>query len=101
MMPAFRLKAKARDDLMAIAAFTQERWKKDLLNKDLKQLDDSFHQLVENPNLGIACDYITSGYRKLPIISHIIYYRLFSDKCVEIIRVPDRHMDVSSKLFKA
>ncbi|WP_316364900.1 type II toxin-antitoxin system RelE/ParE family toxin [Candidatus Thiodiazotropha sp. CDECU1] len=100
-MPASRLKAKARDDLIAIAVFTQKRWGKDQRNKYLKQLDDSFHQLAENPNLGIACDYIRPGYRKFPVISHTIYYRLSSDKCVEIIRVLHKHMDVSSKLFKA
>ncbi|MET0123844.1 MAG: type II toxin-antitoxin system RelE/ParE family toxin [Candidatus Thiodiazotropha sp. 6PLUC9] len=41
---------------MAIAVFSQKRWAKDQRNKYLKQLDDSFNQLAENPNLGSACD---------------------------------------------
>lgn len=100
-MPTFKLKARAKDDLMAIATFTQKRWGRDQRNKYLKQLDDSLHQLADNPNLGSTCDYIRPGYRKFPVISHMIYYRLSSKKCVEVIRILHKHMDVSSKLFKA
>jgi toxin ParE1/3/4 len=41
-MATFKLKAKAKDDLKAIAIFTQKRWGRDQLNNYLKQIDDSF-----------------------------------------------------------
>ncbi|MCU7942517.1 MAG: type II toxin-antitoxin system RelE/ParE family toxin [Candidatus Thiodiazotropha sp. (ex Cardiolucina cf. quadrata)] len=100
-MPTFKLKAKAKDDLKAIAIFTQKRWGRNQRNKYLEQLDDSFHQLADNPNLGNICDYIRPGYRKFPVISHVVYYRISSAECVEIIRILHKHMDVSSKLFEA
>ncbi|WP_305782049.1 type II toxin-antitoxin system RelE/ParE family toxin [Candidatus Thiodiazotropha endoloripes] len=101
MIPTFKLKARAKDDLKAIAVFTQKRWGRNQRNKYLHQFDDSFHQLADNPNLGSACDYIRPGYRKFPVISHVIYYRISGTECVEIIRILHKHMDVSSKLFEA
>lgn len=100
-MPTFKLKARAKDDLMAVAIFTQKRWGRNQRNKYLKQFDDSFHLLADNPSLGSTCDYIRPDYRKFPVISHVIYYRISSTECVEIIRILHKHMDVSSKLFKA
>ena len=100
-MPTFKLKAKAKDDLKSIAVFTQKRWGENQRNKYLQQFDDSFHQLANNPSLGSGCDYIRPGYRKFPVISHVIFYKISSTKCVEIIRILHKHMDVSSKLFEA
>jgi len=97
-MPTFKLKARAKDDLTTIAIFTQKRWGREQRNKYLKQFDDSFYQLADNPNLGSACDYIRPDYRKFPVISHVIYYRISSNECIDIIRILHKHMDVSSKL---
>ncbi|MEJ1363026.1 MAG: type II toxin-antitoxin system RelE/ParE family toxin [Candidatus Sedimenticola sp. (ex Thyasira tokunagai)] len=100
-MATFKLTAKAKNDLRAIAIFTQKRWGRDQRNKYLKQFDDSFHQITDNSQLGRTCDYIRPGYRKFPIISHVIYYRISNHDCVEIIRILHKHMDVSTDLFKA
>lgn len=100
-MTAFKLKAKAKDDLRAIAIFTEKRWGIAQRNTYLKQFDDSFHQIADNPELGRTCDYIRPGYRKFPIISHTIYYRISNHDYVEIIRILHKHMDVSTDRFKA
>jgi toxin ParE1/3/4 len=100
-MATFKVKAKAKDDLTAIAIFTQKRWGKAQRNIYLKQFDESFNQLADNPQLGRTCDYILPGYRKFPIISHVIYYRITNHDCVEIIRILHKNMDISSELFKA
>ncbi|MES9964224.1 MAG: type II toxin-antitoxin system RelE/ParE family toxin [Candidatus Sedimenticola sp. 20ELBAFRAG] len=100
-MATFKIKAKAREDLKAIAIFTHKRWGRDQRNNYLMQFDDSFNQLAENPHLGRRCDNIRHGYWKLPVVSHVIYYRMGNHDCVEIIRILHKHMDVSSQLFKA
>jgi toxin ParE1/3/4 len=100
-MAAFKLTAKAKVDLKSIAAFTQQRWGRDQSNKYLLQFDQNPHQLSENPALGRKCDNIRPGYRKFPLISHVIYYRIGEHDCVEIIRILHKHMDVSASLFKA
>jgi toxin ParE1/3/4 len=100
-MASFRLSALAKDDLKQIAIFTQKRWGKNQRNKYLEQFDGMFHQLAENPSLDMSCDFIRSGYRKFPLISHVIYYRTGPDETVDIIRILHKHMDVSEVLFKA
>lgn len=95
-MPSFRLSNKAVQDLLDIGRYTQKKWGVKQRNTYLKQLDNSFTQLSENPNLGIRCDYIAKGYRKFPQQSHVIYYRSSSDNIVEIIRILHKSMDVDS-----
>ena len=98
-MKTFRIKAKAKDDLKGIAAFTQMRWGKQQRNKYLYQFNDTFQQLAVNPELGRKCDFIRSGYRKFPLLSHVIYYRIGENESVEIIRILHKRMDVSSSRF--
>jgi toxin ParE1/3/4 len=96
-MPSCRLSNKAVQDLREIGSYTQKKWGVLQRNSYLKQLGNCFSQLSENPNLGIKCDYIAKGYRKLPQQSHVIYYRLSSGNIVKIIRVLHKSMDVESK----
>jgi len=85
-MGTFKLRETAKTDLKQIALFTQKRWGIEQRNKYLTQFDGIFHQLAENPEIGKSCDYIRHGYRKFPLISHVIYYRTRNNNCVEIIR---------------
>jgi toxin ParE1/3/4 len=43
----------------------------------------------------VQCDYILKGYRKYPVISHLIYYRIGDNDSVEIIRILHKNMDVT------
>jgi len=97
-LPHFSLTNAAKNDLVGIAKYTQQRWGVGQRDKYLAQLDDMFHQLADNPELGKRCDYIKRGYRKFPIASHVIYYRTASSQ-IEIIRVLHKRMDVSESIF--
>ena len=97
-MPAYRLTRKAQADLISIGRFTLNTWGLVQRNFYLKQLDSCFAQLAENAELGMACDFISKGYRKLPQGSHIIFYKQSSEGIVEIIRVLHKSMDIESKL---
>lgn len=97
-MKPFALTQTAKSDLRAIAIYTGERWGKDQRNLYIKQLDDAFRLLAENPLAGKDCDYIKPGYRKFPQGSHIVFYRTGTDCVVEIVRILHRNMDVESTL---
>ncbi len=97
-MPIYKISSKAKDDLLEIGRFTQKEWGTIKRNHYLKQLDDCFTQIAENPQLGIKIDFITGGYRKFPQGSHLIFYKLSDSDTVEIIRVLHKSMDVESKL---
>ena len=97
-MPNYRLSRKALSDLVEIGRYTERKWSVNQRNTYLKQIDNCFAELSDNPNLGVKCDYIKKGYRKFPQGSHIIFYRLNSDNILEIIRVLHKSMDVESHL---
>lgn len=99
-MPRFRIKAAALADLKGIAKYTEQTWNREQRNSYLTELDQAFHRLAENNELGKSCDHIRSGYRVFPVGSHLVYYKIGAGKDIEIIRVLHKRMDVSSRLFK-
>lgn len=92
-MPPFKLSTKAKRDLMDIARYTQNNWGREQRNIYLKQMDETFHALADSPSLGMDCDAIRPGYRKLPQGGHIIYDREGADAKIEIIRILHKNMD--------
>jgi toxin ParE1/3/4 len=94
-MASFTLREAAKTDLKRIAVFTERRWGREQRNRYLRQLDAVFHKLAQNPETGVQCDYILSGYRKYPILSHVIYYRIGGEDTIEIIRILHKSMDVN------
>lgn len=99
-MPHFRIKAAARSDLIGIAKYTEQTWNRDQRNRYLTELDQTFHRLADNNDLGRTCDHIRSGYRVFPVGSHLVFYKIGTGSVVEIIRVLHKRMDVSSRFFK-
>jgi toxin ParE1/3/4 len=96
-MPHFKIKATARADLKGIAVYTEQTWGRERRNSYLTELDQAFQKLADNSELGQSCDHIRSGYRVFPVGSHLIFYKLASDKSPEIIRVLHKRMNVSSR----
>jgi toxin ParE1/3/4 len=94
-MATFTLREAAKTDLKRIGIFTGQRWGREQRNRYLTQIDAAFHQLVDNPEIGTQCGYIRKGYRKFPVSSHVIFYRIGKHDSVEIIRVLHKSMDVT------
>ena len=97
-MSKFELSGKAKSDLIKIAKYTQLTWGTVQRNDYLKQLDNTFHQLANEPMLGVNFDYIREGYRKRPQGSHIIYYKEYKRNQILIVRILHKSMDVNSAL---
>ena len=95
-MKLFTLTVTAKTDLREIALFTQRRWGKEQRNAYLKQFDDSFWLLAENPDIGKTCDEIRAGYRKFPQGRHVIFYQQTGNQQIRIIRILHKSMDVGS-----
>jgi len=95
----FKLTVSAKADLKDIALFTQRKWGKEQRNLYLKQFDESFWMLSENPVLGRRCDEIRDGYRKFPQGSHVIFYRQTDSQEILIIRILHKNMDVNPIRF--
>ncbi len=100
-MPSFKLSNKAREDLIEIARYTNLRWGREQRQFYLKQLDDTFHALADNPKLGRCCDEIRRGYFKFPKDEHVIFYRHGTESNIEIIRVLHRRMDADARISES
>ena len=96
-MPAYRLTNKALEDLRSIARYTEQIWGREQRNKYLSKLDASFQMLVNEPELGRACDEIRQGYRKHHVGRHLVFYRLIATR-IEIIRILHDSMDIDSHI---
>ena len=94
----FDLTQEAKEDLKKIARFTEKQWGREQRYFYLKQFDDAFYLLAENPTLGKACDFIITGYRKFPQGSHIIFYRQATENRIIITRILHKNMDIDSRL---
>ncbi|MCC2607860.1 type II toxin-antitoxin system RelE/ParE family toxin [Planctobacterium marinum] len=98
-MKPFKLTVSAKADLKDIALFTQRKWGKEQRNLYLKQFDESFWMLSENPVLGRRCDEIRDGYRKFPQGGHVIFYQQTDSQEILIIRILHKNMDVNPIRF--
>jgi toxin ParE1/3/4 len=96
-MATFKLSSKAKGDLLKIGRYTQKRWDKRQRNTYLKMLDDAFHVLGDNPNIGKPCDFVKKSYRRYPQGSHVIFYTSGPTASIEIVRVLHKNMDVLSQ----
>jgi len=97
-MNKFVLSSKAKADLIKIAKYTQITWGVPQRNDYLKVLDNTFHLLADDPQLGINCDYIREGYSKYPQASHVIYYKEYKHDQILIVRILHKSMDINSVL---
>lgn len=94
----FKLTRKARDDLLGIGRYTEQKWGRQQRNTYLKALDNAFCRLAENPDLGQDCSDIKRGYKKYLQSSHLVFFRLSGDGGIEVIRVLHKRMDVEARL---
>ena len=98
-MKPFKLTILAKSDLKDIALFTQRKWGREQRNVYLKQFDDSFWMLSENPDIGKSCDEVRDGYRKFPQGSHVIFYKQTGNQEILVIRILHKSMDVNPLRF--
>jgi toxin ParE1/3/4 len=96
-MPAFRLTAKAKEDLRGIGRWSQQQWGREQRDRYLAQLDRCFRLLAETPGLGRPCDEVRVGYRRFHEGRHLLFYR-GTAQGIEIVRILHERMDPARHL---
>ncbi len=76
----------AKQDLKNIWLYSYKNWGEELADSYFNELTAAFALIAENPELGIACDYIGVGYRQFHINRHLVFYRATTTK-IHIVRV--------------
>ena len=88
-MPDYRLSKAAKEDLIGIAQYGDEKFGLKQSGRYRDQLKARFSVLADTPLLYPSIDHIRKGYRRSVCGVHSIYYRS-EGRGVEIIRVIGR-----------
>ena len=78
--------AKAREDLKKIWTYSFKEHGEKQADKYYDELSVAMESIESNPHIGVACDYIRSGYRQHQVNHHYIFYRL-TDTKIHIVRI--------------
>ncbi len=82
----YRLSPKAREDMESVWLYTLSQWGHEQTGKYIDDLAAAFDLLADNPRAGVTSANIRAGYRRYPVLRHVIYYRE-APYGIEIIRV--------------
>ena len=78
----------------AVWLYSLQEWGAEQADHYIDDLTAAFEFLLESPKAGTQCESIRTGYRKYPVIRHVVYYRE-TGYGIEIIRVLHDRMLVS------
>jgi toxin ParE1/3/4 len=70
----------------AVWLYSLREWGAKQTNHYIDDLAAAFEFLADSPKAGIQCGNIRAGYRKYPVIRHVVYYREAAYG-IEIVRV--------------
>lgn len=70
----------------AVWLYSLDQWGAQQTDRYIDDLVEAFAFLAHSPKAGTACDNIRLGYRRYPVIRHIVYYRM-TDYGIEIMRI--------------
>jgi toxin ParE1/3/4 len=97
-MAQYSLSPLALEDLKDIWRYGAAAWGQAKAEQYGEKLLDAFDLLAGNPRVGQPMDHIRAGYRRHPVGSHLIFYRVGMSACVEVIRILHQGMDTERHL---
>jgi toxin ParE1/3/4 len=97
VIPEIYKHPQAREDLLAIWLYTFEHWGVEQADYYLGEIEAAIRRLAKNPSVSVDCSDILSGYRRLGVGRHHIYFRCDGD-VIDIIRILHVRMDALPQL---
>lgn len=93
-----RLSAAARRDLSGIWTYSAKRWDEAQADRYVRQFADCFDGLARGSLKGRNADDIRTGYFKLAVGSHLVFYRMGAAGVIEVVRILHQRMDIDRHL---
>lgn len=87
----------AQADIDRIWEATLDKWGVDQAENYMRVLQSATLTMGENPEVGRDCSEIRERYRKYPVGSHVMFYKIGIDK-IDIVRILHQHMDFDRHL---
>ncbi len=89
---------KAEADLTRIWLYTCAEWGAEQADKYLDQLEVGMKQLLSHPLLGADYAHVLTGYRRLQVEHHAVFYQVLEAE-VLVVRVLHEDMDAPKRLL--
>jgi toxin ParE1/3/4 len=87
----------ARADIEQIWDHTAEKWGEHQAEKCIRNIDTTCRDIAAGRIHGISAENIRTGYRKIGVGSHLIFFRQ-NEGSFEVIRILHQRMDVTTHL---
>ena len=88
----WRISKAATKDLESIWLFTKEMWSERQADRYCQLIMNEIQAICMHPYAGMNCGHVRTGYYSSKVKSHLIFYRIKSDK-VEVMRILHERMD--------
>jgi toxin ParE1/3/4 len=87
----------AEEDLLEIWQATFRQWGREQADAYLIAISAAIERLAEFPQAGASCDWVRTGFRRIVVRHHLVFYKA-SDSEVRIIRVLHERMNIDGIL---
>jgi toxin ParE1/3/4 len=83
---------RARRDIEEIWDYSADQFGLDKADAYLRDIERAATTVTDDPRRGLVCDEIRSGYRKLSVGSHVLFFKASATRVV-IVRILHRRTD--------
>ncbi len=97
-MTGYTLSRSAQADLAEIWDYSTRHWGEDRADRYILAIREACDALADGRRQGRVIDAIRPGYRKLPIASHVLFFRRTAGGVIEVVRILHQRMDVTLHL---
>lgn len=88
------LSPEAEQDVLSIWNFGAVEWSPERADRHLREIDDMFERLRDDPKLGHKRDDLIAGLRSIPVNPHLIFYTQ-TPRAISIVRVLHQRFDTT------
>ena len=97
-MTGYLLSPAVQRDLGEIWEYTARNWGEDQAVRYILGIRDACRALADGRRQGRSIEDIRPGYRKLPVGSHVLFYRVSDSGLIDVIRILHQRMDAAARL---
>jgi toxin ParE1/3/4 len=98
-MMALEISKKAQTDLQNIWFYTFENFGKLQADRYISLFSKEFNLLCKFPNIGKSQEHLVSGYKRVIVQSHLIFYYVHKNSVIRIVRILHQSMDLKQDIF--
>lgn len=93
----FVVTPRARTDIEDIWDYTVKNWGERQAEIYIQLVKTAVDAVAADPGVGRRCDDVRPGYRRYPVGSHVLFYRVTASAVV-VVRILHQRMDVERHL---